>query len=147
MALYELEKLITTGIEPLAMETVKSYEINHFPFLIETAKQRLDKNLEEIYYELSGFIENYETRIMKQSSADVNTAVYDHWSSDGLLIVIVTDQAEKMKSELLSQQTSLTLPEGASANGLEEVNRRVKDFDLGLNPEDIVIIHADKLFR
>ncbi|MBD3382751.1 MAG: hypothetical protein GF404_11215 [candidate division Zixibacteria bacterium] len=147
MSLYELEKLITTGIEPLAMETVKSYEINHFPFLIEAAKQRLDKNLEEIYYELPGFIENYETRIMKQSSADVNTAVYDHWSSDGLLIVIVTDQAEKMKSELLSQQTSLTLPEGASANGLEEVNRRVKDFDLGLNPEDIVIIHADKLFR
>lgn len=147
MALYELEKLITTGIEPLAMETVKSYEINHFPFLIETAKQRLDKNLEEIYYDLPGFIENYDNRIMKQSSADVNTAVYDYWSSDDLLIVIVTDQAEKMKNEFLSRQTSLTLPAGASANGLEEINRRVKDFDLGLNPEDIVIIHADKLFR
>jgi zinc protease len=147
MMVYELEKLILTGIDPVAMETVKKYEVNHFPFLIESIEQELSMALEAVYYNQPDFVKGYDERIKTLTSAAVNTAVFDRWSSEDLLILVVTDDAEEMKTTLLSPETQLELPSGATETGLKRVNDEVKSFDLGLNPEDIVIVNADQLFR
>jgi len=146
MAIHELRTLVQDGIEPVDLERIKSYQINHFPFLVESAEQRLAMAMEEMYYGSPDFIDQYAANIAAVSGTDIQSAVSANWSSDDLLIVIVCSDAEAMKAELLTVDTKLELPTGASPEGLEEVNEIVKNLDLKLKPEDIKIANAEELF-
>lgn len=147
MAVHELHKILTGGIEPNQLQKFVSFQVNHFPFLIETAEQQLLMQMEEIYYGQPDFIENFEKKLQSVSHANISDILNQSWSSDALLIVVVTDSAGAMKEELLTQETSLELPSGATEAGLEDVNNRVKNIDLGLEAKDIRIIDAEKLFN
>jgi|GEM_PF-2792803 len=50
-------------------------------------------------------------------------------------------------SVLLSADTKLELPSGSTEGDLKPINDQIKTFDLGLKPEDIVIVKARKMFR
>jgi len=147
MAIYEIEDLIANGMTVDRLEKVKNFQINHFPFLVETPAQRLAMSIEEMYYGQPGFVENFGTNIAGVSRADLTAALSRYWSSDDLAIVVVTDNAEELKAELLTTETALELPRGATGEGLEEMNERVKNLDLKLKPEDIVIVNTEELFR
>ncbi len=147
MAIYELEDLIANGMTVDRLEKVKNFQINHFPFLVETPAQRLAMSIEEMYYDQPDFVENFGAKIANINRADLTAALSRYWSSDDLTIVVVTDNAGELKAELLTPETALELPRGATAEGLEEMNERVKNSDLKLKPEDIVIVNAEELFR
>jgi zinc protease len=147
MALFELQDLIANGMTVDRLEKVKDFQINHFPFLVETTAQRLAMSIEEIYYGQPNFVENFETNIANVSRSDLIAALSRYWSSDDLTIVVVTDDAEELKAELLTAETALELPRGATGEGLEAMNERVKNLDLKLKPEDIIIVNAEELFR
>jgi len=147
MAIHELRTLVQDGIEPVDLERIKSYQINHFPFLVESAEQRLAMAMEEMYYGSPDFIDQYAANIAAVSGTDIQSAVSANWSGDDLVIVIVCSDAEAMKAELLTVDTKLELPTGASPEGLEEVNEIVKNLDLKLKPEDIKIANAEELFN
>jgi hypothetical protein len=103
--------------------------------------------MEEIYYNQPDFIENFEKNLQAVNHANISDVLNRNWSSDDLLVVVVTDSAEAMKQELLTQETSLDLPSGATEAGLEDINRVVKNLRLGLEEKDIKIIDAEKLFN
>ena len=147
MAIYELDKLIWEGIDAERLEKIKSFQINYFPFLIETPFQRLAMALEEICYDVPNFAENYGDNVASVNQADLISAVSRHWSSDDLTIVVIADNTEELKAELLTLETDLNLPKGATGEGLEDVNNLVKNLDLALKPEDIVIVDAEELFH
>ena len=147
MTVYEMGKLLENGIPDDKLEQIKNFQINHFPFLIESPPQRLKVELEELYYNQPDFIEAFADKISAVTGSDVLNAVKQYWNIDNLIIVVVCDEAEKMKQELLTSETELTLPPGASSEGLEEVNNTVKAVDLQFSPDDIEIVNAEELFH
>ena len=147
MTIYQLDKLLKYGIEPEKLEQVKSFQVNYFPFLIESPPQRLKVELEQVYFDQAGFVNSFAEKIQALAEAEILPAVRKHWSADDLTIVVVCDEADRMKEELLTIETELSLPPGASGAGLEEVNKTVKNIDLKLTPDDIVIINAEELFN
>jgi zinc protease len=147
MAIHELDQILKNGIDPGELQRFVLFQINHFPFLIETAEQQLLMEMEEIYYNQPDFIENFEKNLQAVNHANISDVLNRNWSSDDLLVVVVTDSAEAMKQELLTQETSLDLPSGATEAGLEDINRVVKNLRLGLEEKDIKIIDAEKLFN
>ncbi len=147
MILHEMNKILSEGIPPDQLEVAKSFQINHHAFMIETVEQRLARSVEELYYGLPGFQDNFGSSIAAIDNEQVNSAVKNHWSTGDLLILILTGDAEAMKADLLDDVTVLDLPAGATETGLEEVNRVVKAIDPGITPEDIDIVNAEKLFH
>ncbi len=147
MALHELGKILENGIEPNQLQTFISFQINHFPFLIETTEQQLLMELEELYYNQPQLIEDFQENLEAISHAGISDVLERNWSTDDLLIVVVTDSAEAMKEELLTQKTALELPSGATEAGLEEINNMVKNIELDLKAKDIEIIAAEELFN
>lgn len=147
MAIYELEDLIANGMTVDRLEKVKAFQINHFPFLIETPAQRLAMSIEEMYYAQPGFMKSFANNVDAVSRSELIGALSGYWSCDDLTIVVVTDNAEELKAELLTTETALELPRGSTGEGLEEMNERVKNLDLKFTPEEISIVKAEELFR
>jgi zinc protease len=147
MALYEFKSLCLHGISESDLDKIKGYQVNHFPFLIETADQRLAMEIEQIYFGLPDFINQFSENISNVTAETIDSAISEYWSGDDFLIVIVCSDAEAMKAELLTLETALELPSGASQEGLEDINRIVKNLDLNLKPENIHIANAEELFR
>ncbi|NIP44657.1 MAG: insulinase family protein, partial [candidate division Zixibacteria bacterium] len=88
MAKHELDQILRYGIDPGELQRFVSFQINHFPFLIETAEQRLLMEMEEIYYNQPDFIENFENNLQAVSHANISDVLDRNWSSDDILIVV-----------------------------------------------------------
>ena len=147
MTVHEIRKLLKDGLPEEKLDQIKNFQINHFPFLIESPPQRLTVELEEKYYNQDDFIETFADKIRTVTNADILRAVQKYWNVDDLTIVVVCSEAEKMKQELLTVETELTLPPGASSEGLEEVNQTVENIDLQFTPDEIEIVNAEELFH
>ncbi len=147
MALFELHKVLTQGIPEDQLTRFMDFQANHYPFLIETLDQRLARNVEEVYYGLPNFMDDYEANAYLARSANLKEILPQSWSDKGIYIVVVADSCEQMKQELLTRETALELPSGATSEGLEEINQEVMNLDLGLTPEEIEIVGAEELFH
>lgn len=147
MALYELHDVITNGIPDDQLSRFMDFQANHYPFLVETLDQRLARSVEDIYYGLPSFMEDYEANVYLANLANMKQILSQNWSDKGLLIVVVADSCQQMKEGLLTRETPLELPSGATSEGLDEINQKVMNYDLGLTPEEIEIVGAEELFH
>ncbi len=147
LMLSEMTKLTTTPIPEEEIDRVQAYVANQYPFLMETPDKQLGMRLDEIWYKTPGFVDNYQESINKVPHSELQSIALDHLHPDHVLIVAVVSDGEATKKALLSGETPLELPSGAQEGNLKEANDQIKAFDLGLKPEDIVIVKAKEMFR
>jgi zinc protease len=129
------------------LDRVKNFEINHFPFEIETPQRKLGLLMDEEFYGIKGFLEDFEKNVDKITADEVNRAAKKYLSPDNIAIVCIVSDGEKFKDELLSEKTEIEYPSGTDALVLKKEDDEVKKFDLRLKPEDIVIWKVTELFR
>jgi zinc protease len=147
LALLELTKLTTNVIPESDIDKMKQFDINHFPFMYETPGQRLDLEMEQLYYDDSTFITEYPERIADVTGAEVFDAARRNWSPDNYMLVAVVSDGEKFKEQLLDNETTIEYPSGATNTGLEEVDKQVETYDLKLEDGDFKIVKAADLFE
>lgn len=147
LVLSESSDLVNNGISQNDLDRVKNFEINHFPFEIETPQRKLGLLMDEEFYGIKGFLEDFEKNVDKITADEVNRAAKKYLSPDNIAIVCIVSDGEKFKDELLSEKTEIEYPSGTDALVLKKEDDEVKKFDLRLKPEDIVIWKVTELFR
>jgi zinc protease len=147
LVLKDLTDLVEKGIAPEELERYKNFEINHFPFEIETPQRKLGLLMDEEFYGNYGFVDNYEKKVKQVTPEQVNKLLKEHIFPDNLIIVAIVSNAENFKKELLSDKTIIEYPSGVDGASLKEEDERIKAFDLRLKPEDITIVKASELFK
>jgi zinc protease len=147
LVLKDLTDLVENGVPEKELERYKSFEINHFPFEIETPQRKLGQLIDEEFYGNHGFVDNFERKMKDVTSAQVNQALKKYIFPEDLIIVAIVSNAEDFKKELLSDKTVIEYPSGAEGALLKEEDEKIKAFDLKIKPEDITIIKASELFK
>jgi zinc protease len=147
LMLSEMTDLTTKPIPQTEFESVQAYVANQYAFLMETPDKQLGMRLDELWYKTPTFVDKYQESINKVPQSELQSIALDHLHPDHVLIVAVVSNGEATKKALLSPETVLELPSGSQEGALKDANDKIKAFDLGLKPEDIVIVKASEMFR
>ncbi|MCJ7497414.1 MAG: insulinase family protein [candidate division Zixibacteria bacterium] len=147
LVLKDLTDLVENGVPEKELERYKSFEINHFPFEIETPQRKLGQLMDEEFYGNYGFVDNFERKMKDVTSTQVNQDLKKYIFPEDLIIVAIVSNADDFKKELLSDKTVIEYPSGAEGALLKEEDERIKTFDLKIKPEDITVIKASELFK
>jgi zinc protease len=147
LMLTEMTNLTTTPISGEDYDRVKAYAANQYAFLMETPDKQLGMRLDEKWYKTPGFVDKYQESINKVPRSSLQSVALDHLHPDQVLIVAMVSNGEAAKKALLASETKLELPSGAQEGDLEALNKEIKAFNLGLKPEDIVIVKASEMFK
>lgn len=147
LMLNEMTKLTTMPLAAEDIDRTKDFVANSFAFRIETAEQQLGMKMDEIWYGLPGFVDNFRKNINAVPRSELQTVAIDNLHPRQVLIVAVVSNGEAAKQELLSLDTKLELPSGAEEGDLKAINDEIKALDLKLTAEDIQIVKAAEVFR
>jgi len=147
LVLKELTDLVEKGISEEDLDKYKNFEINHFPFEIETPQRKLGILMDEEFYGNYGFVDNFEKKIKGLTLDQVNQSLQKYIFPDDIIIVVIVSNAEDFKKELFSDKTIMEYPSGVDGASLKEEDDKVKAFDLKIKPEDIISVYATELFE
>lgn len=147
LMLSEMTKLTTTPLAAEEIDRTKDYVANNFAFLMETPDRQLGMRLDEKWYKLPEFVDKFKRNINRVPRSELQTVALDNLFPQSVLIVAVVSNGEIAKQQLLSLDTILELPSGSEEGELKSINDEIKELDLKLLPEDIVIVKASELFK
>ena len=82
----------------------------------------------------------------KLTAVDVNRAIRQHFTARDLSVVIITKDAAGLKSALIADGFSPVKYDAAPSNELSAEDQVIGNFKLGIRPEAVTIIPADKVF-
>ncbi|MDP3024433.1 MAG: pitrilysin family protein [candidate division Zixibacteria bacterium] len=147
LVLKDLTDLVENGVPKEELERYKNFEINHFPFEIQTPQRKLGLLLDEEFYGNYGFVDNFEKNVKGVSSDQVNSDLKKYIFPDDIAIVAIVSNADDFKKELFSDQTVIEYPSGVDGASLKEGDDKVKAFDLKIKPEDVSVVKVSELFK
>jgi zinc protease len=147
LVLKDLTDLVENGVPEKELERYKSFEINHFPFEIETPQRRLGQLMDEEFYGNYRFVDNFERNVKAITPDQVNPDLKKYIFPEDLIIVAIVSNADDFKKELFSDKTVIEYPSGAEGSSLKEEDEIIKAFDLKIKPEDITIVKVSELFK
>ncbi len=147
LVLKDLTELVEAGVPKEELERYKNFEINHFPFEIQTPQRKLGLLLDEEFYGNYGFVDNFEKNVKAVSSDQANSDLKKYIFPDDIAIVAVVSNADDFKKELFSDQTMIEYPSGVGGASLKEQDDGIKALDLKIKPADVSVVKVSELFK
>jgi zinc protease len=146
-AIYETDKLIREGIPAAGFEATRSFLLNYANLWAQDVSRRLGFAIDAAVYG-KDIIAELQARLPRMKKADVDRAVRKHLATKNLAIAIVSDQAEALKTTLLSGKptplvydTKDTLPE------VLKEDQVIERFPLPLSPARTTVVPVDSMFE
>lgn len=145
-AIYELDRLITTGLAEEEFERIRHYLLKNVYVLTDTHERQLGYALDSRWHGTGAFTAWMQHALRSLTPGQVNDAVRRHLSAHDLSVVIVTKDAAGLRDQLLSgKPATITYSAQMPAEVLEE-DRIIGAWNLDLTPERVRITPLDEVF-
>ncbi|MFN3780941.1 MAG: insulinase family protein, partial [Candidatus Kapaibacteriota bacterium] len=148
-ALRELKKVVDSGLTKEQFELTKKFLLNYSLFYAQTTMERLGYQVDSRFYGIKdngNYIQYLREKIQNLTLEQVNNAIRKHIQYNNIKFAIVTNNAEKMKEELVKNLPSpITYPSPKPQEVLEE-DKEIAIFPLLVKPEKIKIVDVDDMF-
>ncbi|MCE5302371.1 MAG: insulinase family protein [Planctomycetaceae bacterium] len=146
-ALFELKNLVDRGLSEAEFQEARDFVRKYVVQLAPTPMERLGYALDDRFYGLEGsHLEMFRRRAEQMTRAEVNAAIRKYLQYENLQIVMVTDDAERLRQSLISGEPSpIAYPTPKSEQVLAE-DRHIGVFPLKIESKNIRIVPATELF-
>jgi zinc protease len=148
-AIWELQKLVETGMSPEDVRTSKQFLRNYVSTWGTTITRRIGYAIDDAFYGIGqpGFLQSLRGAVDAATPAQVNAAIKKHLRAGNMYLVIITADAEGMKKKLLSgDATSITYAGKRSADLLSE-DKTIASVPLAITEKDVTILPIDRVFQ
>jgi len=145
IALYELQKLIDNGLSQTDFDNTRDYLMKNVFLLTANQNQRLGYALDSWWFGTPEYTEYMRSQYSKLTRDDVNRVIRKYLSAKNLSIVIITQDAEALRDQLLKDELS-TIKYDAPKPDLAEEDKIIGTYKLNLKPENIRIVNSDDVF-
>ena len=148
LAMYEINKLITEGMDDEKFDFVRNSIVNVLPVAVDTPSKVLSLAVEGFE---QGFGEDYLEFMLpalrNTTVAEVNRVIKKWLRDDSVTFVFVTPDAAEMNARLVNETVS-TISYDAEEKPEEQLmnDEIIKDYPLGLVPDNIAIKTAEDFF-
>jgi zinc protease len=146
MALYQLDRLIREGIPAEAFERTRDFLTRYVNFLTRTQRAELGYAIDSVWYATSTYAESVKSALSKLTVSSVNRAIKSNLRTSRVVIAIVAKDAQEIKQQLASDDSSPMTYNSPKPEELTEVDRAVEKWPLNLRAEDIKIVPVGDVF-
>ena len=146
LALFELRNLVQDGISEEDFETTREYLGKNVFVMTKTQDQQLGYALDSDWYGTPEFTRYVRDELAKLTAERVNDVIRRHLSWHNLQVVMVAANAEGLREELLSSESSTIAYDGEKPDELLAEDRVAGATDLGLTPDRIRVTNVEDVF-
>jgi len=115
--------------------------------LTKTKSAELGYAIDSAYYGIPNYNEYVKTSLAKLTPADVNRAIRKYLRADGLQIVGVSKDAEKLKAELTGDAATPIHYNAAKPQDILDEDKIVEKWPLNLRAADITVVPVGSVFE
>ncbi len=143
-ALYELDKLVDKGMSQDQVALSRTFLTNYSKLFVQTQSRRLGFKMDSDWYGTDYLIQKIEAELPKWSVAQVGGVIKKYLQARNIRVVMVTENAEKLKAQLLGNMPSApAYPTKPSEEVLDE-DRVISIYPLKI--KEIRVIRSEDLF-
>ena len=148
-ARHELGLLLEPGMTPAAVAASKQFLRDYVGTWGATLERRLGYAVDDAFYGLPapGFLASLRPAIERVTPEQVRAAVRKHLRADGMYLVVVTADAERLKQKLVTGEPSSMTYATPPGPGLVAEDRVVGALPLGVREDDVTILPIDRVFQ
>ena len=146
-ALYEFDKLTKNGMSPETFAATREFLSKYVNILTQTQDSALGYELDSKYYGIGNFNAYMKAQLAKLTLADVNQAIKTHLANQPLRVVMVTKDAETLKSALLSNAASPMKYNSEKPKAILDEDKIIESYKIPLKPEDVTITPVEQVFQ
>lgn len=147
MVLKEMMDLASNGLSPEELDAARTFEINHWPFEIETPRRLLGMRMDEMTLGMPDFVDSFTSRAARVTTDEVRQVVARAFDTRNMAIVAVVSNGEAFASELLGTQMTVEYPSGVDPRTLRAEDRPYLDFSPPWDARKVRIFKAEEMFR
>jgi zinc protease len=147
IALHEIEKLVQEGLTQEQFEATRDYLMKNVYVKTSTASQQIGYALDSQWYGIGEYTEYMRSALAKLTVADVNRAIREHIRPRDLQIVMITQDAEGLKQQLVSDAVSTIKYEAGKPQALLDEDEVIGAMKLGIRADAVRIVPAEDVFR
>ncbi len=145
-ALYELDALVTNGLTAQDFEDTRQYLSKNVFVMTKTQDQQLGYALDSRWYGIGEFTAYMREQLAALTLDRVNDAIRRHLSATDLSVVMITQDAEGLRRELLSAEPSTITYDAPKPDELLAEDRVIGARRLPLTPDRVRITPIDEVF-
>jgi len=146
IALFELRKLIETGLSAEEFVKTRDYLMKNVYLMTSTSNQQLGYALDSRWYGIGEFTHMMREKLQKLSADDVNRVIRKHLSAEDLSFVIITKDAEGLKQQLISDAFSSIKYDGEKPAELLAEDKVIGALKLNLSADKVRITPVEDVF-
>jgi zinc protease len=147
IALFELDKLIESGLSAEDFEAARGYLMKNVYLQTATQNQQLGYALDSKWYGIGEFTSFMRERLARLTREDVRQALMKHLSARDLEVVIVTKDAVALKDALVKDAFSPIRYEAEKPQELLDEDRLIGGRKLGVRPDAVRITPVEDVFK
>lgn len=147
-AIRELQKLVDDGMTQEDFDLTKKFLSKYYLHFAPTNMYRLGYKLDDHFYSLDdGFLESFAEKINALTLEQVNSAIKRNLQYKNLKIAMVTEDAESLKDELVSNAKSPMEYSTPKAQEVLDEDKEIESYPLVVKAENVHIIKIDEIFE
>jgi len=143
----ELSDLSKNGLTQEELDGARTFEINHFPFEIETPRRLLGMRMDELYLGTPSYIDSFAVRAERVTTEDVRRALPRAIDVNNMIIVAVVSDGEAFSKEIIGPTVTVEYPSGVDPHSLREADQLYNNFLPAYEPQKIRIVRASTMFE
>ena len=147
LGLFELERLIEKGIPEADFETTRDFLALNVNLLMKTKSAELGYLIDSKAYGIPEYTSYIQTALKKLKYEDVQKAIKKHLRKDRLQIVAISDNAEELKKQFLSDVPSPMKYNSPKPGDILEEDKIVSTKKFGWKPEQITVVPLEEIYK
>ncbi|MFH1212808.1 MAG: insulinase family protein, partial [Candidatus Neomarinimicrobiota bacterium] len=143
----ELRNFVDNGISEEQFDLTRDFLRKYIFHYAPTTMMRLGYAIDDQFYGIPGsHLENFRAALDTMTIADVNEAIRKYLQYDNLQVVIVSNEAEKLRDELLNNSPSPIRYATPKPKEILEDDKQLENYPLDIKPENVKIVDVQDLF-
>lgn len=147
VVMKELSDLAKNGLTQQQLDEARTFEINHFPFEIETPRRLLGMRMDELYLGTPAFVDSFTAMAQRVTTDDVRRALKRAIDVNNMILVAVASDGEAFAKELMGPAVRVEYPSGVDPRGLREEDMHYDNFLPAYEPQKIRVVRANTMFQ
>ncbi|MDP9172115.1 MAG: insulinase family protein, partial [Acidobacteriota bacterium] len=147
LAMYELDRLVKTGLTQAEFEQARSFVSKYINVLTKTKSAELGYAIDSAWYGIPGYNEYVKSALAKLTLADLNGAIRRNLRAENIQIAGVAGNADEIKAALISGDASPIKYNSPKPQEVMDEDKIVEKFPLHLRAEDVKIVPVATVFE
>jgi len=146
-AMFEYDRLVKNGMTAETFEATREFLSKYVNVLTQTQGSALGYELDSRYYGIPNFNQYMKDNLAKLTLADVNAAIKKHLASDSIRVVMITKDAEALKTAIVTNAASPITYNSPKTQDVTDEDKVIVNYKINVRPEDVTITPVERVFQ